>query len=85
VVDFTDPAAAREVAFADPAPLVNPDNPAAIELGEDWSTYWYNGRIYESDIKRGLLIWNLSGPFEAGARRVPYLNPQTAEFTLGSP
>ena len=29
---------AFEVAYADPAPLVNPDNPAAIELGDDWST-----------------------------------------------
>ena len=32
VVDFTDPAAATEVAFADPAPLVNPNNPAVISL-----------------------------------------------------
>jgi hypothetical protein len=47
VVDFTDPANAREIAFADPAPLV------PTQLGGDWSTYWYNGRIYESDITRG--------------------------------
>ena len=79
VVDFTDPANAREVAYADPAPLV------PTQLGGDWSTYWYNGRIYESDITRGLLIWNLSGKWEAGARKLPYLNPQTSEFTLGSP
>jgi hypothetical protein len=38
VVDFTDAGNAFEVAYADPAPLVNPDNPAAIELGDDWST-----------------------------------------------
>ena len=47
VVDFTDPANAREVAYADPPPLV------PTQLGGDWSTYWYNGRIYESDITRG--------------------------------
>jgi hypothetical protein len=76
VVDFTDPANAVEVAYADPAPLV------PTQLGGDWSTYWYNGRIYESDITRGLLIWNLSGKWEAGARKLPYLNPQTSEFTL---
>jgi hypothetical protein len=76
VVDFTDPANAVEVAFADPAPLV------PTQLGGDWSTYYYNGRIYESDITRGLLIWNLSGKWDAGARRLPYLNPQTSEFTL---
>ena len=49
VVDFTDPANAVEVAYADPAPLV------PTQLGGDWSTYYYNGRIYESDITRGLL------------------------------
>jgi hypothetical protein len=79
VVDFTDPANAVEVAYADPAPLV------PTQLGGDWSTYYYNGRIYESDITRGLLIWNLSGKWDAGARRLPYLNPQTSEFTLPSP
>ena len=79
VVDFTDPANAFEVAFADPAPLV------PTQLGGDWSTYYYNGRIYESDITRGLLIWNLSGKWDAGARKLPYLNPQTSEFTLPSP
>ena len=60
VIDFTDPANAREIAYADPAPLVDPNPPVGIELGGDWSTYWYNGRIYESDITRGLIIWNLS-------------------------
>jgi hypothetical protein len=79
VVDFTDPANAFEVAYADPAPLV------PTQLGGDWSTYYYNGRIYESDITRGLLIWNLSGKWDAGARKLPYLNPQTSEFTLPSP
>ena len=76
VVDFTDPANAVEVAYADPAPLF------PTQLGGDWSTYWYNGRIYESDITRGLIVWNLSGKWEAGARKLPYLNPQTSEFTL---
>ena len=54
VVDFTDPANAEEVAYADPAPL--PD----AARGGAWSTYWYNGRIYESDITRGLNVWKLS-------------------------
>jgi len=79
VVDFTDPANAVEVAYADPAPLV------PTQLGGDWSTYYYNGRIYESDITRGLLIWNLSGKWDAGAKRLPYLNPQTSEFSLAGP
>jgi hypothetical protein len=83
VVDFTDPAAAHEIAFADPAPLVDPNPPVGLELGGDWSTYWYNGHIYESDITRGLLIWKLSDPAVAGARKLGHLNPQTQEFTIG--
>jgi LVIVD repeat len=76
VVDFTDPANAREVAYADPAPLT------PTQLGGDWSTYWYNGRIYESDITRGLIIWNLSDKVTAGARKFGHLNPQTAETSF---
>lgn len=49
-VDFSDPANPYEFAYADPAPLVNPTNPNAILLGGSWSAYFYNGRIYDSDI-----------------------------------
>jgi hypothetical protein len=76
VVDFTDPANAKEIAYADPAPLV------PTQLGGDWSTYWYNGRIYESDITRGLLVWRLSDEAVAGARRLDHLNPQTSETSF---
>jgi hypothetical protein len=82
VIDFTDPTNAQEIAYADPAPLVDPNPPVGIELGGDWSTYWYNGRIYESDITRGLLIWELSDPAVAGARHLGHLNPQTQETTF---
>ncbi len=82
VIDFTDPENAEEIAYADPAPLIDPNHPIGIELGGDWSTYWYNGRIYESDITRGLLIWKLSDPAVAGAMQLPRLNPQTQEFTF---
>jgi len=76
VLDFTDPANAEEIAFADPAPLV------PTQLGGDWSTYWYNGRIYESDITRGLLIWDLSDKAVAGAKKFDHLNPQTMETSF---
>ena len=76
VVDFSNPGNAVEVAYADPAPLV------PTQLGGDWSTYYYNGRIYESDITRGLIVWNLSGKWDAGARKLDFLNPQTSMFTL---
>jgi hypothetical protein len=82
VIDFTDPANAQEIAYADPAPLVDPNPPVGIELGGDWSSYWYNGLIYESDITRGLIIWNLSDKAVAGARKLDHLNPQTQEFNI---
>lgn len=79
VVDFTDPAAAVEIAYADPAPLG-----ATLITGGDWSTHWYDGRIYQSDITRGLLIWDLDDPRVEGARTLGQLNPQTQEFTYSS-
>jgi hypothetical protein len=82
VIDLTDPANATEIAYADPAPLVDPNPPVGIELGGDWSSYWYNGRIYESDITRGLIIWDLSDNAVAGARKLDHLNPQTQEFNI---
>jgi hypothetical protein len=78
VVDFTNPANAVEIAYADPAPL----STTQLILGGDWSSYWYDGFIYESDITRGLIVWNLSDPAVAGARKLRHLNPQTQEFTL---
>ena len=63
ILEFTDPMNPREIAFADPAPLQNPP-PAVpsngIILGGDWSTYWHNGTIFESDIKRGVTTWRLN-------------------------
>ncbi|MEX2646748.1 MAG: PA domain-containing protein [Gaiellaceae bacterium] len=73
VVDFTNPSSATEIAFADPAPLT------PTRVGGDWSSYWYDGRIYESDITRGLIIWNLSDRAVAGAKKLGHLNPQTQE------
>jgi LVIVD repeat-containing protein len=78
VIDFSNPASPQEVAFADPAPLPHPTNPNGIVLGGDWSTYWYNGKIYESDIRRGLTIWDLDYDAENRIRPgVDMSNPQT--------
>jgi hypothetical protein len=82
VLDFTDPANVREIAFADPAPLVDPDPPVGIEGGGDWSAYWYDGEIYESDMTRGLTIWKLNDKRVHGVRMLGHLNPQTQETSL---
>jgi hypothetical protein len=83
VVDFSDTANPEEIAYADPAPLVDPNPPVGIETGGDWSSYWYDGYIYESDITRGLILWKLRDRAVAGARRLGHLNPQTQEFSFG--
>jgi hypothetical protein len=79
VVEFTNPAHASEIAFADPAPL----STTTLITGGDWSSYWYDGRIYESDIRRGLIIWDLSDKAVVGAKKLGHLNPQTAETSFG--
>ena len=78
VLDFSNPENAREIAYADPVPLV----PA--QLGGDWSSYFYNGYIYESDITRGLFTWKLDDRDVKDAIRLRHLNPQTQEFTIGA-
>ncbi len=60
VFDFSNPAAPKEIAYADPAPLELTPPTTGIVLGGDWSTYWHNGTIYQSDIKRGVLSWQLN-------------------------
>jgi hypothetical protein len=55
VFDWTDPKHPKEIAFFDRGPW----DPAKLELGGYWSTYWYNGYIYGSEILRGLDIFEL--------------------------
>jgi hypothetical protein len=52
VVDFSDSANPTEIAFFDRGPINTP-NPAGLNLGGLWSTYWYNGFVYGSEIARG--------------------------------
>ena len=55
VFDFTDPAAPFEIAFFDRGPL----DAAQLITGGYWSTYWYNGHIYATEIARGLDVLRL--------------------------
>ena len=53
------------------------------ELGGAWSSYFYNGFIYESEITKGLNLFVVSDPRLSGYIRLGHLNPQTEEFSLG--
>ena len=56
VFDFTDSAHPVEIAFFDRGPL----DAAQLITGGVWSAYWYNGRIYGSEIARGLDVFRLT-------------------------
>jgi LVIVD repeat len=83
VLDFSDPARAREIAFADPAPLPLTST-GGTQDGGDWSSYFYNGTIYQADITRGLFTWDLDDRDTERAYKLRHLNPQTQEFTIGA-
>lgn len=55
IIDFTDSANPVEIAYFDRGPI-DADN---LVLGGFWSTYWYKGRIYGTEIVRGLDVLEL--------------------------
>jgi len=55
VVDFTDASHPMEIAYFDRGPI----DPAKRAMGGQWSTYWYNGYIYGSEIARGVDVFKL--------------------------
>ncbi len=56
VMDFTDADHPMEIAYFDRGPI----DPKMLVLGGDWSSYWYNGHIYASEIARGLDVFELT-------------------------
>jgi hypothetical protein len=55
VVDFTDSARPLEIAFFDRGPI----DAEHLVGGGYWSAYWYDGRIYGTEIVRGLDVFKL--------------------------
>ncbi|MDJ0979438.1 MAG: DUF305 domain-containing protein [Erythrobacter sp.] len=83
VMDFTDSANPKEIAFFDRGPI----DGEQLVLGGYWSAYWYNGHIYATEITRGVDVFALE-PSEfltaeeiAAAEAASYantrFNPQT--------
>lgn len=81
IVDFTDPARPVEIAYFDRGPI----DAERLKVGGAWSAYWFNGRIYASEIARGFDVLrlkpseHLSAAEIAVAERVMQetINPQT--------
>ena len=55
LIDWTDPKHPVEIAYHDRGPL----NAERMQAGGSWSVYWYNGVIVNSEIARGLDIFEL--------------------------
>ncbi len=82
VIDFTNVGNPREVAFADLSD--------ATGTADEWSSFWYNGRIFSNsglgregpNANRGLDVYKPVGDLARktrGAKRWAYSNPQTQE------
>jgi hypothetical protein len=56
MVDFTDVTHPFEVGYFDRGPI----DGAKRALGGQWSTYWYNGYVYGSEIARGVDVFKLA-------------------------
>jgi PA domain/RTX calcium-binding nonapeptide repeat (4 copies)/LVIVD repeat len=74
VIDYTNPIdrAARAIGWSDPPPRV----PTNLLAGA-WTTYWYNGFLYESDILYGLHVMRSTSPEAQTRVELDFLNPQT--------
>jgi hypothetical protein len=89
LVDFTDPANNYEIAWMDPDPLdpPSPTSPGGRTnfRGGDWSSYWYDGDIFESDTRRGLYIWDVRAwETKRPMFKLDYQNPQTKHDSIDS-
>ena len=56
LVDFSDSRNPVEIGYYDRGPISS----TALVLGGLWSTYWYNGATYGSEIARGFDVWDLT-------------------------
>lgn len=84
IVDFTDPANAKTLGWSDPPPKpVPPGTPFCCDVTGAWSSYWYDGLVYETNIGEGLNVFRFSGRETDGALKLRHLNPQTQERTIG--
>jgi hypothetical protein len=80
VWEFTDPENPVELAYFERGPQ------QAELVGGSWAAYWYNGRIFSSDITKGLDVLKLTGTgglANANRARQSFFNPQT-QYTLSA-
>jgi hypothetical protein len=73
VIDWTNPKKVKELAWFDRGPV----DPTRLVLGGFWSSYFYNGQIYGSEIQRGFDVFKLDGIKGSDKFHYDTLNAQT--------
>ena len=66
VIDFTDSANPKEIGYYDRGPISS----TSLVLGGLWSSYYYNGNIYGSEIARGFDSWKLTPTAELSVNEI---------------
>lgn len=69
LVDFSDSSDPVEIGYFDRGPINTP-NPTGLNLGGLWSTYWYNGQVYGSEIARGFDTFGLQPSAHLSANEI---------------
>ena len=90
LMDFTDSSNPTEIAYFDRGPI----NTEQMVVGGFWSSYWYNGRIYGTEITRGIDVFALEpsefltageiAAAEAASYQNTRFNPQTQTQVIWS-
>lgn len=75
IMDFTDPARPVEIAAFDRGPI----NAERLYVGGSWSAYWFNGRVYSSEIARGLDVLRLVPSEHLSAAEIAAAEAVTSE------
>ena len=75
VWEFTKSGKPRELQHFDRGAISDTE----LVLGGSWSSYWYNGFVYSSDITRGLEVFKIDTPFarKAAKRKLSVFNAQS--------
>ena len=70
LIDFSDSANPKEIGYWDRGPI----SPTSLVLGGFWSTYWYNGAVYGSEIARGFDSLKLTPTADLSANEIAAAN-----------
>jgi hypothetical protein len=80
VFDFTDSANVQEIAFFDRGPVDEED----LVLGGYWSTYWFQGLIYGTEIARGIDVLALEPSDYLSANEIAAASLNSADSTFNA-